>query len=82
MRRLLPLGTLLVLLTAFALALAACGDDEEQPTSAQPTVAELGGLSRQFPLAVRRSDGRQLTIPEVPQRIASLSPGATEVPTP
>ena len=73
MRRLLPLGTLLVLLTAFALALAACGDDE-RPTSAQPT-AEPTASADKFPLAVPRSDGRQLTIPEVPQRIASLSPG-------
>jgi len=78
MRRLLPLGTLLVLFTAFSLALAACGDDE-QPTSTQPTVVEPTASADNFPLAVARSDGRQLTIPEIPQRIASLSPGATEV---
>jgi iron complex transport system substrate-binding protein len=75
MRRLLPLGTLLVLFTALALALAACGGDGEQPAAtAEPTASTI-----KFPLVVTRSDGRQLTIPEVPQRIASLSPGATEI---
>ena len=81
MRRLLPLGTLLVLFAALALAMAACGDDEEQPGATFGPAATAGPTpsADKFPLVVGRSDGRQLTIQQVPRRIASLSPGATEV---
>jgi iron complex transport system substrate-binding protein len=81
MRRLLPLGTLFILFAALLLPLAACGDNEEQPAAtAQPAVtAGATPSAEKFPLVVARSDGRQLTIPELPRRIASLSPGATEV---
>jgi iron complex transport system substrate-binding protein len=75
MRRFLPLGTLLALLIALTLALAACGGEEQRPAaSPEPTGAATG-----FPVTVTRSDGRELTIAAAPQRIASLSPGATEV---
>ena len=74
MRRFLPLGTLLALLIALTLALAACGEEEEPAAGPEPTAAAAG-----FPVTVTRSDGRELTIAEAPQRIASLSPAATEV---
>jgi len=74
MRRFPLLGTLLALSIALTLALAACGEEERPaagPGSAPPAA--------DFPVTVTRSDGRELTITEAPQRIASLSPAATEV---
>jgi iron complex transport system substrate-binding protein len=54
------------------LGLAACGDgDESAPAAAQPGTG--------LPVTVERSDGREITIEEAPQRIVSLSPGATEI---
>ena len=73
MRRLPLLGILLALLLALTLVLAACGE-EEPAAGPEPTAAAAG-----FPITVSRSDGRELTIVEAPQRIASLSPAATEV---
>jgi iron complex transport system substrate-binding protein len=74
MRRLPLLGILLTLLLALTLFLAACGEEEEPATGPEPTAATAG-----FPITVTRSDGRELTIAQAPQRIASLSPGATEI---
>jgi iron complex transport system substrate-binding protein len=74
MRRLLPLGTLLALLVTLTLAMAACGGDEGPAASPTPATP-----AADFPVTVTRSDGRELTIAEAPQRIASLSPAATEV---
>jgi len=59
---------------ALTLAMAACGEDGG-PT-ASPTPATQAAA---FPVTVTRSDGRELTITQAPQRIASLSPAATEV---
>jgi iron complex transport system substrate-binding protein len=74
MRRFPLLGTLLTLTIALTLALAACGEDEKPAAGPEPTAPAAG-----FPVTVARSDGRELTISEAPQRIASLSPAATEV---
>jgi len=74
MRRLPLLGIWLALLLALTLVLAACGEEEEPAAGPEPTAAATG-----FPVTVTRSDGRELTIAEAPQRIASLSPAATEV---
>jgi len=74
MRRLPLLGILLALLLALTLVLAACGEEEEPAAGPEPTAAAGG-----FPVTVTRSDGRELTIAQAPQRIASLSPAATEV---
>lgn len=74
MRRFPLLRTLLTLTIALTLALAACGD-EEQPAAGPESTAPAAG----FPVTVARSDGRDLTIPDAPQRIASLSAAATEV---
>ena len=74
MRRFPPLGTLLILSVALALALAACGGDEQPAAVPEPTAP-----AADFPLAVTGSDGRELTVPEAPQRIVSLSAAATEV---
>jgi iron complex transport system substrate-binding protein len=61
------------LLLALALALAACGDggEETTPQATQPSAA--------FPVTIQRSDGREISIDKAPGRIASLSPGATEI---
>lgn len=74
MRRFPLLRALLTLTIALTLALAACGD-EEQPAAGPESTAPAAG----FPVTVTRSDGRDLTIPDAPQRIASLSAAATEV---
>ena len=74
MRRLPLLGILLALLLALTLVMAACGGEKEPAASPEPTAP-----ATDFPLTVTRSDGRNLTIAEAPQRIASLSPAATEV---
>jgi iron complex transport system substrate-binding protein len=59
-------------LLILTLGLAACGgDDETAPAGAQPDTG--------LPVTVERSDGREITIEEAPQRIVSLSPGATEI---
>ncbi len=73
-RRARPFGiAATVLLLALALALAACGDGGEK-AALQATQPSAG-----FPVTIQRSDGREITIDEAPQRIASLSPGATEI---
>jgi iron complex transport system substrate-binding protein len=74
MRRLPLLGILLALSMALTLAMAACGGEKEPAASPEPTTP-----ATDFPLTITRSDGRELTIAEAPQRIASLSPAATEV---
>lgn len=74
MRRLPLFGTVLTLLIALALALSACGGDNQSAANPELTTAATG-----FPVTVARSDGRDLTIAQAPQRIASLSPAATEV---
>ena len=74
MRRFPLLGTLLILSVTLALALAACGGDEQPAAVPEPTAP-----AADFPLTVTGSDGRELTVPEAPQRIVSLSAAATEV---
>ena len=60
---------------ALTFLMAACGDNEEAPQA--PTVEASAAVT--YPLTVQRSDGKSITIEAAPQRIASLSPGATEV---
>jgi len=74
MRRFPLLGILLALSIALTLAMAACGEEEQPAASPEPTAPATS-----FPVTLTRSDGRNLTIAEAPQRIASLSPAATEV---
>ena len=74
MRRFPLLGILLTLFIALTLALTACGEEERPAVGPEPTAA-----ATDFPVTVTRSDGHELTIAEAPQRIASLSPAATEV---
>ena len=74
MRRFPSLGILLSLLILLTLALTACGGEEQPAAGPGPGTPVLD-----FPITVHRSDGRELTIPKAPQRIASLSPAATEV---
>src|SRR3990170_2342815 len=69
MRRLaLALATLVL-----ASLVAACGGEEEAPPP-EPTAAAVT-----YPFTVERSDGKTITLDAAPRRIASLSPGATEI---
>ncbi len=61
-----------VLLTAAAMALSSCGDDEE---GVAPTSTSAGA----FPLNIQQSDGQNLALDQPPQRIVSLSTHATEI---
>jgi iron complex transport system substrate-binding protein len=69
----LCLAAVLLLLT---LALACEGGGEEPPPEASPTV--LAAVQAQYPLTIVDTVGREVTIEAQPQRIASLSPAATE----
>ena len=61
---------------ALSFSLAACGEEETAPS---PTPTAQTPTAVTYPLTVQRSDGKSITIEAAPQRIASLSPGATEV---
>jgi iron complex transport system substrate-binding protein len=63
---------------------AACGGDDNDasptvPFSDEPTPIEGISTIAAYPLDVPRSDGKTLTLNAPPQRIVSLSPGATEI---
>ena len=74
---------LAVALIAAALALfaAACGGSSS--TSSTPTATMKAAATPTsgpaFPVTVKRSDGKTLTLPAAPKHVVSLSPGATEV---
>jgi iron complex transport system substrate-binding protein len=54
-------------------------DAAETPATSDPVESESSDSEGQeFPVTVTRSDGVELTLEERPQRIVSLSPGATE----
>jgi iron complex transport system substrate-binding protein len=63
------------------LLLSACASDKnssakkfnDQPTAIPVTEAPA------FPISVKRSDGKMLSVPQPPVRVVSLSPGATEI---
>jgi len=70
-------GGALALSLALVLALtAACGDDGDNGTST-PTVTATTAV--QYPLTLTDGQSRSVTLEDAPQRIASLSPAATEV---
>ncbi|MGQ9572701.1 MAG: ABC transporter substrate-binding protein [Dehalococcoidia bacterium] len=71
-RGLLLLVSVLVLATAVA-----CEDGGEEPTGELSPTA-TAALQVQYPLTIIDSVGREVTIEAQPQRIASLSPAATE----
>jgi len=70
---------------AGALAAAACGGgNDSSPSKRQnpnePTLIGAPSASApSYPIEVRRSDGKTLTVGQAPKRIVSLSPGATEI---
>jgi cobalamin transport system substrate-binding protein len=66
-----PLSSLVALLLAILLVAAACGTEEEQPQTAAPSAPKA------FPVTVTAGNG-DVTIPERPSRIISLSPTSTE----
>jgi iron complex transport system substrate-binding protein len=67
----------LALLLAFAAACGDDGDDGGAPPSPTPTVAATAAA--QYPLTLSDGMGRSVTLAAPPQRIASLSPAATEI---
>jgi iron complex transport system substrate-binding protein len=75
-------GLIIVLAAAFAMLAAACGGSSKS-TSASPTpngrTAPAVSAAPAYPLTVKRSDGKTLTVAAQPNRIVSLSPGATEI---
>jgi len=74
-------GGALALLLALVLALtAACGDEGDNGTAAPtstPTGTATAGV--QYPLTLTDGKSRSVTLAAAPQRIASLSPAATEI---
>ena len=76
------LGFLAVACVGLMLA-TACGDDdggdEDGGGSATPTAAATASAASVYPLTIERSDGKTHTLEARPQRVVSLSPGATEI---
>lgn len=75
--RLLLLSLLALPLAAFAIA---CGDNDGGGSASPTSAAQSGTPARNasFPLTLKRSDGKDLTLAKAAARIVSLSPGATE----
>jgi iron complex transport system substrate-binding protein len=68
------------LLLALLLALAAaCGDDGDDGTTAGTSTPSNTTAAIQYPLTLTDSKGRSVTLEDAPQRVASLSPAATEI---
>jgi iron complex transport system substrate-binding protein len=85
-----PGALVLALALALFLALAAaCGDDDNSgtptPTAAvaaavsTPATTAAAPVAVEYPLALTDSKDRSVTLEAAPQRIASLSPAATEI---
>jgi iron complex transport system substrate-binding protein len=68
-----------LLLTAFALLLAACGAGDGAKQTATADLSSTPGVRLLYPLTVPGTDGRSVTFLGAPGRIVSLSPGHTEI---
>jgi iron complex transport system substrate-binding protein len=73
--------TALLLAATLAFALACGSDDDDPPRTVVEDPTEIAGLTpvSSFPVTVQRSDGKELRVEAPVSKIASLSPGATEV---
>ncbi len=70
----------LALALALLLALAAaCGDGQEGGAARPGTPTATAAAGVQFPLTLTDGKGRAVSLPAPPERIASLSPAATEI---
>jgi iron complex transport system substrate-binding protein len=70
----------LALFLALLLALgAACGEDDDNGDSGASTPTVTATAAVQYPLTLTDSKSRSVTLENAPQRIASLSPAATEI---
>jgi iron complex transport system substrate-binding protein len=75
-----PVGALALVLALLLALAAACGDDGDgggAPLS--PTATRAATVAAQYQLTLTDGLGRSVTLTAVPQRIASLSPAATEI---
>lgn len=70
-------GTAVVAKTATTVAATRATTGTAAPASSSTPVAVVSPAT--FPLTVKRSDGRDLVLKAAPKRIASLSPGTTEI---
>lgn len=73
-----PRAVSLVVASLCAIALA-CSDNEAPTSTAATAAAQAGGVAAAFPRTITDSSGAAVTIAAQPQRIVSLSPGATEI---
>ena len=76
-------GLIAVLGAVLAVLAAACGGnskaDSTPAPNGTPSPAQAASTAPAYPLTVKRSDDRTLTVTAPPKRIVSLSPGATEI---
>jgi iron complex transport system substrate-binding protein len=69
-----------LLIAALAALLAACGESGTERATPAPSAATATATETPaFPLTVRDSGGAEVRLERMPERIISLSPGATEV---
>jgi iron complex transport system substrate-binding protein len=64
---------------AFAFVTGACGDEDLRLPASTPAPAAATGGSVSFPVTIQDSGGTEVRLERMPERIISLSPGATEV---
>ena len=75
-----PVGALALLLALLLALAAACGDEGDNGAAARTsTPTATAAAAVQYPLTLTDGLGRSVTLTSAPQRIASLSPAATEI---
>lgn len=73
-----PIGAVALLLALLLALAAACGDDGGDGTTAGTSTPAATTAAGQYPLTLTDGKSRSVTLEAAPQRIASLSPAATE----
>jgi iron complex transport system substrate-binding protein len=75
----MPVGAAALFLALLLAMAAACGDDGDDGTRAGTSTPATTTAAIQYPLTLTDSKSRSVTLEAEPQRIASLSPAATEI---